>query len=89
MPKVIDLDVATPGNTIHEESQLVLPVKYCRMTAINKYIGCSRSTAYRLIEEAEKTKGFEKVTLSISSGLKLVKLEVLDAYLEHIDGKWL
>lgn len=89
MADVIDLDVATPENTIHHEEQIVLPMKYCRIGIVNRYIGCSRSTAYNLIEEAEKTKGFEGISLSISSGLKLVKLSVLDDFLEYKNKKWL
>ncbi|WP_414046659.1 hypothetical protein ACMGE5_10230 [Macrococcus equi] len=89
MSKIIDLDVATPENTIHDESQIKLEPKYLRMTVGNKYLGCSRSTFYKIIEDAERTKGFENITISVSAGLKLVKITVLDDYLEYVNSKWL
>lgn len=89
MADVINLDVPKPENTILEESQIKLEPKYLRMAVGNKYIGCSRSTFYNLIEQAENDKDFQDdITISVSSGLKLVKIEVLDRYLEHINSKW-
>ncbi|UTH13024.1 hypothetical protein [Macrococcus equipercicus] len=89
MSKVIQLDNPQPHESILKEEQMpVLPAKYIRASLVHNYIHCSKATANRLIEAAENTPEFENISISVSSGLKLIVIERLDAYLVHINSKW-
>ncbi|ULG71180.1 hypothetical protein [Macrococcus brunensis] len=89
MSKIIQLDNPQPHESILKEEQvLTLEPKYIRASLVHEYIHSSKATASRLIEAAENTPGFEDISISISSGWKLIVIDRLDAYLEYVNSRW-
>ncbi|TDM15619.1 hypothetical protein [Macrococcus bovicus] len=89
MNKVIQLDNPQPHESILKEEQIVtLQPKYIRASLVHEYIHTSKATANRIIAAAEATKEFSDISISVSSGLKLIVIDRLDAYLEHVNSRW-
>ncbi len=89
MAQVYELE-PTPVVTIMHEDEIksVEPV-YCKIAAVPKYLGVSRSTALRLIQDAEDTEEFNDIVVSLSPTLKLVRLKVLDKFIAARHKKWM
>ncbi len=89
MAKVIELEQPQPQQSILSEEQIkeVQP-KYCKIGLVGKYLNVSRSTGLRIIDAAIES-GFDNIKISLSPTLALIRLDVLDEYLDHANGKWM
>lgn len=86
--KVVDLEPKVHETIMSDASIKDFEPKYAKLSTIPKYLGVSRSTALRLVQEAEEN-GYEHIRVSLSPTLQLVRLRVLDEYIASKNKAWM
>lgn len=80
----------TKSNVVTAPEQIRVEPIYCKISALPKLIGVSKSTIYRVLKEYdENTNDIENLYVSLSATLTIVDIKKFKAYLNTRHRKWM
>ena len=83
-------EIPTKTNTVTDPTQIVVSPLYCKVSALPKLIGISKSSIYRILKEYdEEQNGIENMYVSLSATLTIVDIKKFQAYLNTRHKTWL
>lgn len=82
--------IPTKTNTVTDPNQIVVSPLYCKVSALPKLIGISKSSIYRILKEYdEEQNGIGNMYVSLSATLTIVDIKKFQAYLNTRHKTWL
>ncbi|OEK71092.1 pathogenicity island protein [Staphylococcus equorum] len=82
--------IPTKRNVITDSEQIKVEPIYCKISALPKLIGVSKSTIYRVLKEYDvEPNGVEDLYVSLSATLTIVDIKKFKEYLNTKHRKWM
>lgn len=83
-------EIPTKTNTVTDPKQIKIEPIYCKISALPKLIGISKSSIYRILREYdEEPNGIDDLYVSLSATLTIVDIKKFKAYLKTRHRKWM
>ncbi len=83
-------ELPTKQNVVMNEEQIKVEPVYCKIAALPKLIGISKSSIYRILREYdEEPNGIDDLYVSLSATLTIVDIKKFKAYLKTRHRKWM
>lgn len=83
-------EIPTKSNVVTDPEQIKVEPIYCKIAALPKLIGISKSSIYRILREYdEEPNGIDDLYVSLSATLTIVDIKKFKAYLKTRHRKWM